>query len=481
MRLSWTPFLWLSHFVIAVTGKQESDRCEAPADAGPCQFFQVKWFWDPPSKQCRQFNYGGCLGNQNRFHSKEACEKQCLYKFFDTSIMPELCLLDPDPAYCGNSAHDHSQSSEISINPQWWYFFNLKTGTCEQFLYYGCGPGNNNRFYSLYQCRKICGERLEPQIACDKCDIRVSYCKFFSKYNSTCECRKGYEKKSENGECVDSNECERNTSTELCGEHASCRNTIGSYKCDCDPGNIRSGKRCVYVGIGTLSVKCSECSPNATCDSLTSVCQCKLGFIGDGYNCTDVDECAMYPNICDENAECENLFGSFSCHCREGFAGNGYSCDKDPVSCIERFDRKYTQWCKGSDDDWRQHYYLEPETKQCTMFWYNGCESASRNIFSHLSTCQEMCEQSRILAKAVPCSVAFKRHRLRLQVQIFGVFLLCVRIWWSLSGRLVAKVTPSKAPWGFTSFLRSEAEYAHKWGQCEKWDIENVRWGRRLL
>ncbi|KAI1701448.1 kunitz/Bovine pancreatic trypsin inhibitor domain-containing protein [Ditylenchus destructor] len=426
----WRFNLYGSPYILAGTGQncwlievsgyggKQNERCEAPADAGPCQFFQVKWFWDSTSKQCRQFNYGGCLGNQNRFHSKEACEKQCLYKFFDSSIMPELCLLDQDPAYCGNTAQDHLQSSEISINPQWWYFFDLKTGTCEQFLYYGCGPGNNNRFYSLYQCRKICGERLEPQIetlpnnfsrfsACDKCDIRVSYCKFFSKYNSTCECRKGYEKKSANGECVDINECERTTSTELCGEHASCRNTIGSYKCECDPGYIRSGKRCVYVGIGTLSVNCSECSPNAVCDTLTSVCQCKLGFIGDGYNCTDVDECSIYPNICDENAECENLFGSYSCHCREGFAGNGYSCDKDA----------------GSDDDWRQHYYLEPETKQCTMFWYNGCESASRNIFSHLSTCQEMCEQSRILAKAGECFVMMAQFKLEFEL-LSPIFIL---------------------------------------------------------
>jgi hypothetical protein len=34
---------------------------------------------------------------------------------------------------------------------QLWYFFNKESGLCEEFLYYGCAAGNQNRFYSLYQ------------------------------------------------------------------------------------------------------------------------------------------------------------------------------------------------------------------------------------------------------------------------------------------------------------------------------------------
>jgi len=165
-------------------------------DAGPCHYYQSKWYWDSSTSQCRQFNYGGCLGNANRFNSQEACQKQCLYKLYEPSTIPPLCLLDPDPGYCpaAPSMQGPEEPSHIE-QAQWWYHFNAERGVCEQFLYYGCGAGNGNRFYSLYQCRQICGERLEPQFnGCDKCDIRTSYCRFYSKFNTTCECRAGYEK-----------------------------------------------------------------------------------------------------------------------------------------------------------------------------------------------------------------------------------------------------------------------------------------------
>uniref|UniRef100_A0A1I7X339 BPTI/Kunitz inhibitor domain-containing protein n=1 Tax=Heterorhabditis bacteriophora TaxID=37862 RepID=A0A1I7X339_HETBA len=70
----------------------------------------------------------------------------------------------------------------------------------ELFFYYGCG-GNDNKFYSQHLCHKVCAEKLSPQIACETCDIRTSFCKSHSKYNYTCECRIGYEK-NRYGDCI---------------------------------------------------------------------------------------------------------------------------------------------------------------------------------------------------------------------------------------------------------------------------------------
>ncbi|CAJ0567286.1 unnamed protein product, partial [Mesorhabditis spiculigera] len=42
------------------------DRCLEPVDQGPCQTFQIKWFWDEADGQCKEFHYGGCLGTKNR-------------------------------------------------------------------------------------------------------------------------------------------------------------------------------------------------------------------------------------------------------------------------------------------------------------------------------------------------------------------------------------------------------------------------------
>ncbi|KHN80174.1 Nidogen-2 [Toxocara canis] len=355
-----------------------------PLDPGPCQYYQVKWFWDKADEECKEFHYGGCLGSRNRFDNKQQCMKQCIYKMHNPVAVPDLCLLDVDPGHCNDDRRG-----------QWWYYFNPVTGECDKFFYYGCG-GNDNRFYSLYQCRKVCGERLAPQIACERCDIRTSFCKSHSKYNYTCECRDGYAKNAHD-ECIDIDECRLHTAK--CDRNAWCTNTIGSYNCECMAGYRGDGKRCTFVGIGRSSVDCADCSPHATCSN--GVCMCKEGFIGDGFNCSDVNECLRAPYVCDKNAECRNTDGSFICECLPGFAGNGYTCTTSKNACLDSFDRGYQQQC-GSEN-WREHYYLDHQTKRCSLFWYDGCPGTSRNIFSSLETCETMCEMTNVLARAEIC------------------------------------------------------------------------------
>ena len=40
----------------------------------------------------------------------------------------------------------------------------------------------------------------------------------------------------------------------------------------------------------------------------------------------DIDECSVFPSICDINAICRNSEGSYQCSCKEGFAGDGKAC-----------------------------------------------------------------------------------------------------------------------------------------------------------
>ena len=40
----------------------------------------------------------------------------------------------------------------------------------------------------------------------------------------------------------------------------------------------------------------------------------------------DVDECAMEVSVCDKNARCFNVYGSFQCQCLPGYQGDGRTC-----------------------------------------------------------------------------------------------------------------------------------------------------------
>ncbi|KAL1477156.1 hypothetical protein MTO96_035967, partial [Rhipicephalus appendiculatus] len=51
--------------------------CTFPADAGPCEAYMPRFFYNTLTKTCEQFVYGGCGGNANNFLTFDACEKKC--------------------------------------------------------------------------------------------------------------------------------------------------------------------------------------------------------------------------------------------------------------------------------------------------------------------------------------------------------------------------------------------------------------------
>ncbi|GCC24847.1 collagen alpha-6(VI) chain-like [Chiloscyllium punctatum] len=53
------------------------DMCLLDRDGGICQNYAVKWYFDQEQQGCRQFWYGGCGGNKNRFDTLEECEASC--------------------------------------------------------------------------------------------------------------------------------------------------------------------------------------------------------------------------------------------------------------------------------------------------------------------------------------------------------------------------------------------------------------------
>lgn len=52
-----------------------SEMCNLPMDSGPCNGKLHRWYYN--SGACETFEYGGCLGNDNRFFTIEECLNTC--------------------------------------------------------------------------------------------------------------------------------------------------------------------------------------------------------------------------------------------------------------------------------------------------------------------------------------------------------------------------------------------------------------------
>lgn len=69
--------------------------CSMSADSGSCSASHRRWAFDVETRVCKEFVYGGCEGNRNRFSTQEDCLKSCLPAFptaFNTGTCDLLCV-----------------------------------------------------------------------------------------------------------------------------------------------------------------------------------------------------------------------------------------------------------------------------------------------------------------------------------------------------------------------------------------------------
>ena len=57
-------------------GKKE-DVCKLAPDAGDCEALIDRYFYNPSTKRCEIFTYGGCGGNNNNFLTLRDCQNAC--------------------------------------------------------------------------------------------------------------------------------------------------------------------------------------------------------------------------------------------------------------------------------------------------------------------------------------------------------------------------------------------------------------------
>lgn len=86
----------------------------------------------------------------------------------------------------------------------------------------------------------------------------------------------------------------------------------------------------------SVTTDCSECHPNATCEDFSGrkECVCNKGLIGDGFTCSDIDECA-YPWSNNCSGVCVNTYGSYTCECGYGLTKNSSDICVDIDECSD--------------------------------------------------------------------------------------------------------------------------------------------------
>lgn len=54
-----------------------SERCALPIRRGVCRALIPRWSYDPTTKDCKEFKFGGCDGNSNNFGNYKQCMEIC--------------------------------------------------------------------------------------------------------------------------------------------------------------------------------------------------------------------------------------------------------------------------------------------------------------------------------------------------------------------------------------------------------------------
>ena len=121
--------------------------------------------------------------------------------------------------------------------------FTIVDNVCKRDCHYGTIRHSNN--YECIECSGP-GATLENNLcSCSAANSTI--------YDNTCVCDNGYEESQDGHSCQDKDECASEDS--YCDENASCRNTHGSFLCNCDQGFIGNGTICQDKG--SIGIVCT--------------------------------------------------------------------------------------------------------------------------------------------------------------------------------------------------------------------------------
>ncbi|XP_063075905.1 nephronectin [Engraulis encrasicolus] len=213
-------------------------------------------------------------------------------------------------------------------------------------------------------------------------------------------CKPVCEKPCENGKCIgpDTCFCHEGYQGQQCNEDVnecglpirpcshSCMNTIGSYRCYCDPGyslNIDQ-KTCTRESL-CWTLHCQYGCQNAQTGGYSCLCPPGLSLTADNRTCNDVDECMNSAEVCPVHQTCKNTFGSYVCLCREGFilgtVESSITC-RDQNECLMGTHRcSRNAHCTNTLGSYRCHCHQEYSGDGFTCLKRRAGQSRSKMYF----------------------------------------------------------------------------------------------------
>ncbi|KFB38252.1 AGAP010335-PA-like protein [Anopheles sinensis] len=117
-----------------------------------------------------------------------------------------------------------------------------------------------------------------------------------------------------------------------CHTNATCLNLNTKYTCTCRSGFHGDGYFCSDVDEcaqqgGLNGNHCHLMNTRCVNTFGSYVCECLPGYRRQNkFSCVEVDECKTGEHRCHEHADCTNTLGSYNCTCKKGYTGNGHDC-----------------------------------------------------------------------------------------------------------------------------------------------------------
>ncbi|XP_022241638.1 papilin-like, partial [Limulus polyphemus] len=361
------------------------DVCDQPLVVGPCMGSFSRWYYNRFDGRCKQFKYGGCKGNENNFATESQCEHRCA-----SLSAKEICVLPKAEGPCREKLTR-------------WYF-DFMTEQCKEFTFSGC-QGNRNQFLSRKQCENIC-TITKVSVSKDICSLSKSagpcgafLIRWF--FNSqTGRCEQFYY-----GGCEgNANNFEKRRDCEL-----ACLNFSGRNECilpkdigNCYEFNVRwfydseegECRRFYYSGCGgnennfNSLLKCQKrCGKPASTEILSEEFRTEICFLKEDKGpCTEVKLRFFY----DKNDGVCKEFRYGGCLGNENRFRTRSECEN---KCGNSQNACLLPQIKGPCQGTFPQWYYDHRSDQCIEFMYGGCEGNS-NRFNSRENCEDSCKQS---------------------------------------------------------------------------------------